>query len=114
MRQAAAKKREGAADYFTHLAQVLEDTSASLSIPVYPSGKCAELLVHANGMTKALKGVVDENDLIGLQGRLVSGHSVERLFSQVSGQPPDALLARLSQLNESAGIFRAMAALLRT
>ena len=107
-------QRGRAADYFINIAEVLEHASAQLKQKAFPSGSCAQLLAHAHVLPDMLAGVVGASDLAGLQSRLFAAHHVEHLHAQVSEvSDPVEITSRLSELDASAGVFRAIAAQLR-
>ena len=50
------------AEYFSNLAQIIEDTSAYLKKGIYPHGECRLLLSHAENMVEAIGDLIGNNE----------------------------------------------------
>lgn len=53
------EKRDRAADYFSNIARLVEETNAQLEVRIYPYGSRAELEQLANLMPKTLRGIIN-------------------------------------------------------
>lgn len=106
-------RRDRAATYFSDLAALLEDVSASLKAGQYPHGSCAQLHGLATMMKDTLKGIVPEPDAQAFQDKLLGVWQIEQLFNQLQAMPDSRSREELSKLDEAAGHFRAVAAHLR-
>lgn len=96
-------------DYFSSLAQVIEETSASLKKGDYPHGQCAQLSRHAEQMKDAIGSVVKDVDKYAAKVREV--WEIEQLYGELSPLTEKERAEKLKKLDEAAGHFRAIAAL---
>lgn len=96
-------------DYFSSLAQLIEETSASLKKGEYPHGQCAQLYQHAEQMKDAIGSVVKGVDKYATKIREV--WEIERLHGELSTLTKKQRAEKLKKLDEAAGYFRATAAL---
>lgn len=106
-------RRDRAAQYFSDLAVLIEEASASLKIRKYPGGKCAQILAAAQSMPKVLGTVIGQSKANTFQKQLLEVHRIEQLHTDFSRLKDRTIAQRLQKLDEAAGIFRAMAADLR-
>ncbi len=101
------------ADYFSNLAQIIEDTSAYLKRGDYPHGECENLRMHAQMMTPTIKDVIGESEAEAYTARVMEVWEIERMYGELIGVDEDEKNRRLRTLDEAAGYFRAVAAHLR-
>ena len=101
------------AEYFGHLAQIIEDTSAYLKKGVYPHGECAELRFYAEKMEERIGDVIGESDAQHYAGLVLNVWEIEQMHSELLSADAIEREAKLHQLDEAAGFFRAVAAHLR-
>ena len=112
--KAARDKRDRAAEYFSDIAKLIEEVSASLKLKVYPHGSCAQLEALAREMDKSLAdSKLKEKDIQENQEKLLKVHEIELLFGEIYPLKDSEIPAKLKELDESAGIFRALAAHLK-
>jgi hypothetical protein len=113
LEKARRDRRDRAAQYFSDLGSLIETTSASLKVRIYPHGSCAQLEQLALLMPKTLKGLLDEKDIEKYQQKLLKVWEIEQLFGQLHSVPKRSIPKKLEKLDEAAGYFRALAAHLR-
>ncbi len=111
--KARRDRRDRLAVYFGDLASLIESVSASLKINQYPSGSCAQLHQLASMMKVTVKGLVKNEEAEAFQSRLMQVWEVEQLFAELQAMSAERAKKKLSQLDEAAGYFRAVAAHLR-
>jgi hypothetical protein len=113
LEKARKDRRDRAAEYFSNIARLIEETSALLKKKQYPHGKCAELEQLALLMPQTLKGVMADENIEGHKEALLSVRQIELLFNDIQPLQPRAIPKKLAKLDEAAGYFRALAAHLR-
>jgi hypothetical protein len=64
-------------------------------------------------MKKTVKGIVPAEEAQAFQDKLIRVWEIEQLFSQLQAMPEARAKKKLSQLDEAAGYFRAIAAHLK-
>ncbi|MBE9509765.1 MAG: hypothetical protein IMY71_02715 [Bacteroidetes bacterium] len=101
-------------DYFSNLAQTIEDTSAYLKKGEYPHGKCEELRFHAENMTKTIGDLIGKNEAEDYEGKVLEVWEIERMHYELSDIDNEKEKhSKLQMLDEAAGYFRGVAAHLR-
>ena len=113
LQKARRDRRDRLANYFSDLASLIEEVSASLRTNQYPHGSCAQLQTLAQLMAKTLKGLADPDDAREYQEKLMRVWEIEQLFSQLQRQSNVKVNKCLAELDEAAGYFRATAAHLK-
>jgi 3-deoxy-D-arabino-heptulosonate 7-phosphate (DAHP) synthase class II len=101
------------ADYFSNLAQIIEDTSAFLKKGEYPHGECENLRIHAQMMTEKIKDIIGENVAEKYAAKVMAVWEIEQMHAELIGVDEDERNRQLKILDEAAGYFRAVAAHLR-
>ena len=101
------------ADYFSNLAQIIEDTSAFLKKGEYPDGECENLRSHAQMMTETIKDIIGENEAEEYTKRVMAVWEIEQMYGELIGVDENERNKQLKTLDEAAGYFRAVAAHLR-
>ena len=101
------------ADYFSNLAQIIEDTSAYLKKGEYPHGECENLRLHAQMMSATIKDIIGENEAEDYASRVMAVWEIEQMHAELIGVDQDERDRQLKTLDEAAGFFRAVAAHLR-
>lgn len=102
------------ADYFSNLAQTVEDTSAYLRKGVYPHGKCEELRFHAENMERTIGDLIGQKQAQDFSNKVMEVWEIERMHEEL-GRMDDKRQRRsqLKKLDEAAGYFRGVSAHLR-
>jgi hypothetical protein len=113
MAKARRQRRDRAAEYFSNLARLIEETSAQLKKRKYPHGRCAELAKLANLMPRTLRGILSASEVQSHRKKLLAVHEIERLHSELLLLKDRSVERKLEKLDEAAGDFRALAAHLR-
>jgi len=101
------------AEYFSNLAQIIEDTSAYLKQGNYPHGECENLRLHAQKMKGTIGDLIGENDADEYTKRVMEVWEIERMHEELIGVNDDERAEKLKTLDEAAGYFRGVAAHLR-
>ena len=101
------------ADYFSNLAQIIEDTSAFLKKGEYTDGECENLRLHAQMMTETIKDIIGENEAEEYTKRVMAVWEIEQMYGELIGVDENERNKQLKTLDEAAGYFRAVAAHLR-
>lgn len=113
LEKARRERRDRAAEYFSNLARLVEETSAQLRKRKYPHGRCAELERLALLMPKTLKGILSAKEIESHKKKLLAVHEIERLHAELLLLKDRSVERKLEKLDEAAGYFRALAAHLR-
>jgi hypothetical protein len=101
------------ADYFSQLAQTIEDTSAMLKKGVYPHGECAELHYYADRMVDSIGDAIGQTAAQDYQNRVLAVWRIEGIFDELKDIADSRRMEQLKTLDEAAGYFRGIAAHLR-
>ena len=102
------------ADYFSNLAQTIEDTSAYLKKGEYPHGKCEELRFHAENMSKTIGDLIGVGEAEHYAGKVLQVWEIERMHAELSDLHDEKEREnKLHMLDEAAGYFRGVSAHLR-
>ncbi len=101
------------ADYFSNLAQIIEDTSAYLKKGEYPHGECENLRQHAQKMKEAIGDIIGQERATEYASRVMHVWEIERMHGELIGVPDTERMKKLKTLDEAAGFFRAVSAHLR-
>jgi len=101
------------ADYFSNLAQIIEDTSAYLKKGAYPHGECENLRLHAQKMTETIGDIIGEKQAEEYTSRVMNVWEIEQMHGELIGVSENERENKLKTLDEAAGFFRAVAAHLR-
>src|SRR4030042_3476986 len=100
-------------DYFSSLAQTIEDTSAFLKKGIYPHGECENLRFHADKMAATIGDILGPEEAKKYADKVLAVWGIERMHAELIGAPENEKLAKLKTLDEAAGYFRGVAAHLR-
>lgn len=111
--QAKKNRKVEVADFLGGIAQVLEETSASLRGGVYPHGACQQLLVFAQAMEAAIGDLIGAAQASVLSQSLLSVWQIEQLFGQLGSLSSADRETNLAALDQAAGLFRATSAVVR-
>lgn len=106
-------RKDRAAVYLSGLAQIIEDTSASLRQGIYPHGKCEELLYATEKMTETVGDVLGDQ-VSRCKSMLRTATGVKSLYlplQQISNSADRD--HNFAELDKAAGLFRAVAAYIR-
>ena len=101
------------ADYFSNLAQIIEDTSAYLKKGAYPHGECENLRLHAQKMTETIGDIIGTKQAEEYTSRVMDVWEIEQMHGELIGVSENERENKLKTLDEAAGFFRAVAAHLR-
>lgn len=101
------------AEYFSNLAQIIEDTSAFLKKGTYPHGECENLRIHAQKMTETIGDIVGEDVAEDYASRVMAVWQIEQMHDELIGASDAERASKLRTLDEAAGYFRAVSAHLR-
>lgn len=107
------KRTARVADYFSNLAQTIEDTSAYLKKGVYPHGECAELRFHAEKMVSTIGDLIGNDEAQKYADRVLDVWEIERMHGELISVSDTEKEEQLRVLDEAAGYFRGVSALLR-
>src|ERR1043166_7965332 len=113
MEKGNREKRDRVSNYFSDLAKLIEEVSASLKLKKYPHGSCAQLETLAKLMTDTLKGLLKEDEINSNTEKLLEVYKIEQLFGEIHNLKPDKISKKLEELDKAAGYFRALAAHLK-
>ena len=111
LKKGKQEQKDRLADLFINIANVLTDTYDKLMQNIYPGGNCVQLDVFSQELFDKMKPVTGEDKAKALADKLASSHKVELLFNQLSNGEIEK--KELMQLQETAGCFRATAAMLK-
>lgn len=111
--KAKAQRKEPVAVFLMGVADCIEGTSAELAQGRYPHGRCMELLTHAQGMGAAIGDLVGDKKAEELGLQLQEVYQIERLCGELAQDSDHERTRKLSVLDQSAGLFRATAAVVR-
>ncbi|MBA2728485.1 MAG: hypothetical protein H0U49_09990 [Parachlamydiaceae bacterium] len=109
LEKANREKRDRVSAYFADIGKLIEEVSASLKLKQYPHGSCAQLEDLANLMPKTLKGLLPEETILENYQKLYEVRKIEILFGQISHLKESEIPGKLTQLDEAAGKFKALA-----
>ena len=101
------------ADYFSNLAQTIEDTSAYLKKGVYPHGECAELRFHADKMVSTIGDLIGNDKAQEYANKVLDVWEIERMHGELMSVSEAEKQEKLKVLDEAAGYFRGVSAHLR-
>ena len=101
------------AEYFSNLAQIIEDTSAYLKQGNYPHGECENLRIHATKMKETIGDLIGDDEAEKYTKRVMDVWEIERMHGELIGVNDDERAKKLKTLDESAGYFRGVSAHLR-
>lgn len=101
------------ADYFSNLAQVIEDTSILLKQGTYPHGQCAELHVYADKMFDTIKSVIGKEPAKKYAEMVLNVWRIEGMFEELQSIADEQKQAQLKKLDSSAGYFRGISSHIR-
>ncbi|MFX1521559.1 MAG: hypothetical protein ACFFCD_16750 [Promethearchaeota archaeon] len=101
------------AEYFSNLAQIIEDTSAYLKKGIYPHGECKLLLSHAENMVEAIGDLIGKNEAQKHANEVMKVWKIENMHGELISVPDSVKAEKLKILDEAAGYFRGVAAHLR-
>ena len=101
------------AEYFSNLAQIIEDTSAYLKQGNYPHGDCENLRFHATKMKDTIGDLIGEQQAEAYADRVMDVWEIEQMHAELIGVSPQEREDKLKILDEAAGYFRGVAAHLR-
>ena len=101
------------ADYFSNLAQIIEDTSAYLKKGEYPHGECENLRMHAQKMSETIGDIIGTEQAAEYTSKVMSVWEIERMHGELIGVSDNEKENQLKLLDQAAGFFRAVAAHLR-
>jgi len=101
------------ADYFSDLAQTIEDTSAYLKKGIYPHGECEELRFYAEKMVSTIGDLIGTKEAEDYAKKVLKVWEIERMHGELISASPSKKKGKLQTLDEAAGYFRAVAAHLR-
>ena len=102
------------ADYFSNLAQTIEDTSAHLKKGEYPHGKCEELRFHADNMTRTIGDLIGKKRAEKYSALVMGVWEIERMHVEITNLNDKKEKNKLlKKLDEAAGYFRGVSAHLR-
>src|SRR5687768_16596551 len=79
LEKAKRDRRDRVAVYFSDIAKLIEEVSASLKLKRYPHGSCAELEELANQMPETLKDLLPEKVIQDNHQKLLEVHKIELL-----------------------------------
>ena len=106
-------RRQRLAQYFSDLAQLLEEAAASLRNKDYPHGACGQLHESARLLPRTVKGLIDPKKTKRIQADLFKVWKIEQLHAEISPLSKKKRNERLAPLDEAAGKLRALSAHLR-
>ncbi len=101
------------ADYFSNLAQIIEDTSAFLKKGTYPHGECEELRIHAEKMEKTIGDIIGKDEAKQYAQKVMDVWEIEQMHNELIRVDEVEKASRLKTLDEAGGYFRAIASHLR-
>ena len=101
------------AEYFSNLAQTIEDTSAYLKKGDYPHGECANLRMHADRMVSTIGDIIGNSEAEQYAARVMEIWEIEKMYGELIGINDKEKEKQLHVLDEAAGYFRGVAAHLR-
>jgi len=101
------------AEYFSQLAQIIEDTSAYLKQGEYPHGECENLRVHATKMQQTIGDLVGADEAKIYADRVMQVWEIEAMHGELIGVDEAEKNEKLKILDASAGYFRGISAHLR-
>ena len=107
------QRKDKIADYFSHLGQIIEDTSALLKKGQYPHGQCAELQMHAQQMVATIGDLIGNEKAQDYQNQVMQVWQIEKLFGELQTLTSDEKTDKFKTLDAAAGYFRGIAAHLR-
>ncbi|MDT7044304.1 hypothetical protein [Candidatus Nitronereus thalassa] len=107
------KRTAKISDYFSNLAQTIEDTRASLKKGEYPHGKCEELRFHAQNMKETIGDLIGQDKAEEYSDRVMQVWQIEGMHAQLGTANEQDKDKQLHILDEAAGYFRGVAAHLR-
>lgn len=107
------KRKARIADYFSDLAQTVEDTSAYLKKGEYPSGECEELRFYAEKMVPAIGDIIGEAEAQEYADKVLSVWEIEQMHGELLSTSDAEKEEQLRILDEAAGYFRAVSAYIR-
>lgn len=105
--KARAERRARIADYFGAISQTISKVSESLKENEVPHGKCAEMATYADLLPETIGDVIGSEKAKELSTRLKDAHEVEMLLYDLHNAPDRD--QELAQLDEAAGLFKALA-----
>jgi len=111
--EARVQRKIRIADYFSNLAQTIEDTSAMLKKGIYPHGECAELRYHAEKMVDSIGDAIGQSAAQDYQDKVLAVWKIEGMFDELQEVVDTKKMEKLKTLDEAAGYFRGIAAHLR-
>ena len=106
-------RKQQVADFLVAIAKNIEDVSASLKQGIYPHGSCQILLTHSQQMVPAIGDLIGVQQATDLGNQLHEVWEIERLHSELGAKPPEEKQRSLHVLDQSAGLFRATADIVR-
>ncbi len=107
------KRTARVADYFSSLAQTIEDTSAFLKKGVYPHGECAELRFHAEKMVATIGDLIGDTEAKDYADKVLDVWEIEKMHAELISVSDAEKQKKLQVLDEAAGFFRGVSAHLR-
>jgi len=110
---ARLKRTIRVAEYFSNLAQTIEDTSAYLKKGVYPHGECKNLRFHADNMVETIGDLIGEAKAKKYADEVLKVWEIEGMHAELMSASDNDRTQKLKILDEAAGLFRAVAAHLR-
>jgi len=117
LRDKLATARQGrkqvVAEFITTIGQTMEDVSAALRQGIYPSGKCAEMKLHAENLVAAIGDLTGKAEATKLADQLKEVWQIEQIYGKLTLSSPEEREKNLRKLDEAAGLFRATAAFVR-
>jgi hypothetical protein len=112
--KAKAERRRQAADYYQAVGGTIDAVADSLEAGDVPHGHCQRLVVHAQQLPGAIGDVIGQEKAAEMSRRLEEAHDVEGMAAELlQGATPEERDEELRKLREAAGIFGAMADVLR-
>ena len=111
--KARRERKQEVADFLNSIAKNIEDASASLKQGIYPHGTCQILLLHSQQMVPAIGDLVGVPQATELGNQLREVWEIEGLHAELGSKPSQERRRSLHVLDQSAGLFKATADLVR-
>lgn len=102
------EKRIRASEFFTDVADTLDNAVEKLKVNEVPHGACEQMRQYALNIKEILDGIVDPFDATRYSHELYHAHEIERLLIDVQNNPDG-----LKKLEIAAGNFRAVATIFK-